>query len=362
MTRRPDTTALVAMTALGGHRVPPKVCTGDRVAVLSPSWAGPGAFPAVHELGMRVLRDVLGLVPVEYPTTRLVDAAPAQRAADLMAAFADPTIRAVLASIGGDDQITVLPHLSRDVFTADPKPFVGYSDNTNLLNWLWNLGIVGYHGGSTMVHLARPGGTHPVSLNSLRHALFTHDTVEIRPLTEFTDIHPEWSSPETLMAPLPTTIDNGWVWHNADRVVTGPTWGGNLEILHWNLAANRWIRPVSDYAGCVLLLETSEEMPTAEEVFRMLRNAGERGLLEQFPAIVVAKPKAWNLDHPLTEPERAAFRNEQYRAVLRATEAYNPQAMVVLGPDFGHTDPQYVLPYGGPMTIDGPNRRITTTY
>jgi muramoyltetrapeptide carboxypeptidase LdcA involved in peptidoglycan recycling len=36
--------------------------------------------------------------------------------------------------------------------------------------------------------------------------------------------------------------------------------------------------------------------------------------------------------------------------------------MVVLGPDFGHTDPQYVLPYGGPMTIDGPNRRITTTY
>jgi len=60
---------------------------------------------------MRVLRDDLGLIPVEYPTTRLVDASPQERAAALMSAFADPTIRAVLSTIGGDDQITVLPHV-----------------------------------------------------------------------------------------------------------------------------------------------------------------------------------------------------------------------------------------------------------
>ena len=30
--------------------------------------------------------------------------------------------------------------------------------------------------------------------------------------------------------------------------------------------------------------------------------------------------------------------------------------------DFGHTDPQYVLPYGGTMTIDGPARRLTAHY
>jgi muramoyltetrapeptide carboxypeptidase LdcA involved in peptidoglycan recycling len=71
----------------------------------------------------------------------------------------------------------------------------------------------------------------------------------------------------------------GWAWHQPTRVVTAPTWGGNLEILHSNLAASRWIRPAEDYAGCILLLETSEERPAAEEVFRMLRNFGERGLL-----------------------------------------------------------------------------------
>lgn len=341
---------------------PPRVRPGDRVAVLSPSWAGPGVFPAVHEVSMRVLRDELDLVPVEYPTTRQVDATPAERAADLMAAFADPDIRGVLASIGGEDQITVLPHLDPAPFLADPKPFCGYSDNTNLLNWLWNLGIVGYHGGSTMVHLARPGGIHPVSVDSLRAALFTHGERAIAPVPSFADVNCDWADPATLDVDLPQTAEPGWHWHNAEHVVTGRTWGGNLEVLHWNLAANRWIRPPEDYAGCVLLLETSEELPAATIVFRMLRDMGERGLLHQFPAVVVAKPKAWALDHRLDDDAREAYRVGQREAVLAALAEYNPTAMAVFGPDFGHTDPQYVIPYGGPMTVDGPARRLTVTY
>jgi hypothetical protein len=40
--------------------VPAKVSAGDRVAVVSPSFAAPGMFPAVQELAMRRLRDELG--------------------------------------------------------------------------------------------------------------------------------------------------------------------------------------------------------------------------------------------------------------------------------------------------------------
>jgi muramoyltetrapeptide carboxypeptidase LdcA involved in peptidoglycan recycling len=145
-------------------------------------------------------------------------------------------------------------------------------------------------------------------------------------------------------------------------VVTAPTWGGNLEVLHWNLAANRWIRPVQDYSGCVLLLETSEEVPSAEEVFRMLRNAGERGLLQQFPAVVVATAKATALGNVKTQDERARYRDEQRAAILRALDHYNPEAMAVFGVDFGHTDPQWILPYGGQITVDGPARRITAHF
>jgi muramoyltetrapeptide carboxypeptidase LdcA involved in peptidoglycan recycling len=339
---------------------PAKLDPGERVAVVSPSFAAPGVFPAKHELAMRRLRDELGLEPVEYPTTRRVDAAAKDRAADLMAAFADPSIKAVLATIGGDDQLTVLPFLDPTAIT--PKPFVGYSDNTNLLNWLWNLGIAGYHGGSTMVHLGRGARPHPVSLGSLRAALLTGGDVELHPVDEFSDEEISWHDPRSLEESGPTQPAPGWYWHQPDRVVTAPTWGGNLEILHWNLAADRWIRPVADYAGCVLLVETSEEMPPADEVFRMLRNAGERGLLAQFPAFIVGTAKAANLGHTPPREDRRRYREEQRAAVLRALRDYNPSAMAVFDVDIGHTDPQWIVPFGGSMTVDGPGRKIIAHY
>jgi len=132
---------------------------GDKVAVLSPSFAAPGLAPAVHEQALKRLAEVTGLVPVEFPTTRKLGASARERADDLNAAFADPEILAVLATIGGEDQITVIPYLDADLVLNDPKPFVGYSDNTNILNWLWTNGVPGYYGGSTQVHLG-PGLIH----------------------------------------------------------------------------------------------------------------------------------------------------------------------------------------------------------
>ncbi|MFI5494472.1 LD-carboxypeptidase [Actinoplanes sp. NPDC051859] len=340
---------------------PPKLSPGDRVAVLSPSSAAPALFPAVHEQSLRRLRAELGLELVEFPSTRR-QSTPQERAADLTAAYADPTIRAVFATIGGDDQITVLRHLDPAPFLADPKPFFGFSDNTNLLNWLWHHGIAAYHGGSTMVFFGRAAGPGPQMSASLRAALFTGGELEIAPAETFREEELDWADPIALTGSVPSYPSPGRHWHRPDRVVSGPTWGGCLEILHWTLAANRWMRPVEDYAGCVLLLETSEEMPSGAEVFDMLRNFGERGLLEQFPAALVATAKATALFNPRTIEQRTAFREEQREAVLRAFATYNPEAMVVFGVDFGHTDPQWVLPYGGRVTIDGPARRITAAY
>jgi len=152
---------------------PPKPGPGDQVAVLSPSAGLPEVFPRPFELGLARLRDEFGLVPVEYLATRRMGASGADRAAGIHAAFADPGIAAVIASIGGDDQITVLPHLDAGLLRAHPKPFFGYSDNTCLLAYLASLGIVGYHGGSVMVEFGRPAKMHPVTAASLRAALFT---------------------------------------------------------------------------------------------------------------------------------------------------------------------------------------------
>jgi hypothetical protein len=59
---------------------PPKAAPGDKVAVLSPSFAAPAVAPEVHEQAMLRLRELTGLVPVEYPTTRRPAASAPRRA------------------------------------------------------------------------------------------------------------------------------------------------------------------------------------------------------------------------------------------------------------------------------------------
>ncbi|MEV0943761.1 S66 peptidase family protein [Micromonospora wenchangensis] len=340
---------------------PTKPKPGDRVAVVSPSAGLAGLFPHVYELGLRRLREELGLEPVEYPTTRQTRADPRDRARDLTAAFADPTVTAVLATVGGDDLITVTPHLDDAVLRANPKPYFGYSDNTNVLNHLYRLGMVAYHGGSVLVHLGRPGAPHPLTLDSLRAALFTSDWYELTPAPQWGDEPGDWRNPATLAVEPPMLPGEGWRWRGPPTVVEGRTWGGCLEILHWLMATDR-VPSAAELAGSVLVVETSNELPDAQEVFRIVRNMGERGLLAAFPAVVVGRPKAWDFERPLPVAERLAWGAAQRGAVVRALTAYRPDAVVVFDVDLGHTDPQLIVPYGGEIRVDAIERRILVRY
>jgi muramoyltetrapeptide carboxypeptidase LdcA involved in peptidoglycan recycling len=53
-----------------------------------------------------------------------------------------------------------------------------------------------------------------------------------------------------------------------------------------------------------------------------------------------------------------AKRAEQRDTVIDVVHAYNADAVVVVGPPFGHTRPQWIVPYGGFMTVDGASRRL----
>ncbi|MCC2334976.1 S66 family peptidase [Cellulomonas wangsupingiae] len=341
--------------------LPPKAVPGDRVAVVSPSFAAPGFAPAVHEQALRRLVEATGLVPVEYPTTRQLGASPQDRARDLNAAFADPTIRAVLATIGGDDQILVVPHLDAAAVRADPKPFLGYSDNTNLLAWLWQQGVAGFYGGSTQVHLGPGPAVDDVHLASLRAALLTGETLTLTEPGESEDLGHDWLDPRALTEHGEREPTEPWTWAGPARSVTGPTWGGCLEVLDWLAMADRF-PPTADLEGAVLLLETSEELPSAQTVQRWVRSLGERGLLAAVAGVCVARPPVTGFEVRLDAEQRAARRAEQRDAVVGEVARYNPDAVVCVGVPFGHTRPQWIVPYGGRMTLDGATRTVTASY
>ncbi len=350
------------MPALPRLVTPAKAAPGDKVAVLSPSFAAPAVGPQVHEQAMRRLAELTGLVPVEYPTTRRLGASARDRAADLNAAFADPDIRAVLATIGGEDQITVVPHLDPDLVRADPKPFLGYSDNTNVLNWLWNHGVAGFYGGSTQVQLGPGPAVDAVHVRALRAALLTGERLEIIEPGESEDIGKDWQDPAALTEYGDREPTQPWTWAGPSRSVTGPTWGGCVEVLQWILTAGRFPADPDVLAGGVLLLESSEELIPAREVGYIMRSLGERGLLTAVDAVLVARPPTSDFEVRPGPQARAALRAEQRDTAIDMVQRYNPEAVLVVGVPFGHTRPQWILPYGGIVTVDCTAHRVWADY
>jgi muramoyltetrapeptide carboxypeptidase LdcA involved in peptidoglycan recycling len=115
-------------------------------------------------------------------------------------------------------------------------------------------------------------------------------------------------------------------------------------------------------AGGVLLLETSEELIPARELGWIVRSLGERGLLAAVDAVLVARPPTSDLTDRPSAQVRADRRAEQRDVAIETVQRYNADAVVVVGVPFGHTRPQWILPYGGEMTIDGVSQQVWADY
>lgn len=339
----------------------PKLARGDQVAVISPSSGLPQVFPWVQDLGLARMRDLFGLVPVEYPTTRTMGATLEDRARDVMAAFADPHNKAVFASIGGSDQIKLIKHLDPSIFLSNPKPFFGYSDNTHLHNFLWNLGIPSYYGGGVMNQFGMNDKMFDSTVNSLNHALFDEGEYELEVSSRYNDEGLDWSVKENLEKPRKLDANMGLVW-DGSADVEGALWGGCVESLIVQASTATYLPKDEDLEGAVLFLETAEDIPEHWVIEYLLTGFGERGWLNKFQAVLIGRPKAWEFDKQNSAEEKAKYSEEQRSIVLRVVREYNKHIPVVQNLDFGHTDPQIIVPNGGSARVMSSEQKIYLTY
>lgn len=324
------------------HLVP-----GDTVAVVSPSWGGPSLYPHVYDHGLAVLRD-WGLEVREFPSARApaerLQRDPRLRADDLGAAFADPSIRAIVPSIGGDDSIRLLPLLDEAVITANPKILMGFSDTTTLLVAGRRLGMVTFHGPSIMAGFSQMTGLPPAYRTHVHEMLFEpRSTYVYVPYDIYAEGYPHWRDPATVGQVNPLRRDDGWhVLQGAGRV-TGELLGGCLEVLDWLRGTSAW--PVGDeWSGRLLFFEPSEEKPTPLRVERILRSFGVQGIFDRVTGVLVGRAR----DH--SAEEKAAL-EAAIRGVV-AEEFGRPDLPIVANLPFGHTDPQWVLPLGVQAELD----------
>ncbi|QJC22074.1 S66 family peptidase [Arcanobacterium buesumense] len=339
---------------------PSVVHPGDKVAVLSPAWAAPAYFPQLHEQAKQRIESELGLIAVDFPTTCAMGASLADRAADVNTAFADPDIRAIFTTVGGDDEICLTKLLDPELVRQDPKPFFGYSDNTNILNWLWHNGVASFHGGATQVHLGSGPGIDPIHLLTLRSALFGDDVV-LPIVSESEDYGLDWSDPQALTHGVHREPAMPVEFIGSDQQVRAATWGGCFEVLDQLAIAGR-LPDARELEGKILMLETSEIMPPPDYVGRWIRAFGERGYLSAAAGLMFAQPVVDDRDNPVPYEVQQSRRLTYLEYVLTHVSSYRDDLLVVVGAPFGHTRPQAIIPYGGEVTLDPQAETITAHF
>ena len=139
---------------------PERLKRGDKVAIVSLSngLLGEPQFKHKLDLGQKRLEEKFGLEVVYMPNSlkgrKYLEEHPEKRAQDLMDAFKDKSIKAIICALGGLDTIRLLPYIDYEVIKNNPKIFTGFSDTTANHLMLYKAGLVSYYGPSFMCDFA----------------------------------------------------------------------------------------------------------------------------------------------------------------------------------------------------------------
>ena len=340
-----------------GFKKPQKLNPGDKVATVSPSWGGPSIFPHRYQAGIRQLKAEFGLEVVEMPHT-LKDAGwlarnPEARAADLIQAFNDSSIKGIITTIGGDDSIRLLPYMDQEVIRNNPKVFMGYSDTTISHMMCFKAGLVSFYGPTIMAGFAENGGLFPYMTKYIRQTLFQTDPIdEIKPNTDgWTVERLEWGDPANQEKKRALNPCTGWKFLQGKGIRQGHLLGGCIEVFDWLRGTELW--PSLDvWQDAILFLETSEEAPPPANVKYMLRAFAASGVLNRLSGILFGRPGG---EFPI---ERFEEYDQVIIQVVHDEEGLE-DLPIITNMDFGHTDPMFVLPYGVTAEIDCEGKKFS---
>ncbi|AWB85001.1 LD-carboxypeptidase [Corynebacterium liangguodongii] len=333
----------------------------SHIAVVAPSLQAALIGPAVHKQAMRRITSEFGFPPVEYPSVREALSAQ-QRADDINSASTQQNCKAIFAVAGGNDSITLLKYLDRNALSTSRTPFVGYSDNTAIHNFLWKLGRTSYYGGSTQIQLGPGPSVDPIQSGSIKNVLKGKGSLELLRPSHYEVRGKDWHSPLALTegglrSPYPE-----YLWAGDPKITKGRSWGGCVQTL-LQLAVMNELPTPRQLRDAILFLELSDEHLGDGNVLKLVRAFGEAGYFNAVGAILFGLPPHSISQGPakLAVPNPSAATN-LLSAVSSEIGRYNDKLPRVLGVPIGHLRPQYVIPYGGTIEVDSINRTVRVYY
>jgi muramoyltetrapeptide carboxypeptidase len=295
---------------------PPRLRPGDSVGLIAP--AGPLKSQDELQFGIKQIESIgLRAVVGKHAMDRnfYLAGSDAARAEDVNTFASDPQIRGIFALRGGYGTMRILDLIDYAAIAADPKPMLGFSDLTALLNVItMRTGLVTFH-----APVAAASTYTPIVVSEIQAAVMSAQPIG------------------TLQNATTVTVTPG--------VARGKLVGGNLTLVS-ALAGTPYAVPC---ANNILLLEDVHEEPY--QVDQLMTTLALTGALHSAAGIAAGtfmEPDRKQADEP--SPELAWTLHD------RLTLSGRP---AVYGMQFGHISNQWVLPLGLNATLDASAGTLT---
>lgn len=345
---------------------PPALKPGDTVAFISPSERMNLTHPKVVARAAKLFQTRGYSVKTFFTQDNGVQSSIANRIAEIRDAFFDPSVTAIICTIGGTTFSELIPTLLADKdlcnhIRQNPKIFVGTSDITGFHWFLYAAtGLRTFYGPSAIPELGTADSiddeTSPLAF-CVRH-LF-RAIAQPEPLGDIARspvYAPEFASffykggdsvevQEVVEAPK-------WQWLRNGKG-QGRLFGGCLTLCV-RLNGIPALRP--DWRGRIVFLETAGgDTNPPIRVQAAVADLIAHGVFEEVAGLVIGRPHGYTTKEQL-DTYAGIFQSLLCEGRLGAS---GPQFPILFGVDVGHTTPMVTLPYDAMTLLDSNNDQFS---
>lgn len=330
---------------------PSKLNRGDTIATISPSWGCAGA-PRVkwqYNLGVQRLKDI-GLKVVAAPNsmkgTTYLDKHPEARAEDLMWAFENKEVKAIIANIGGNDSVRLIPYLKSDIIKANPKILCGYSDIMTLHLYCYRLGLSTFYGDNLLTTIGDAERWHPYSKFWFQKVLFDNSPIgTIAPSDDWTYDNNKHTDPNYTRKYL---SNKGYSRVQGKGTVRGKLFGGHGTLMEYDEDCGITLEKL-DFDNSIFFFEDIPEICDPQYIESFFDWLGSKGYLQLINGIIIGKMRSPDSFEPFAEKIKKVV-----------SDKYGLPSMPIMGEmNFGHASPICILPYGAEAELDIDNLKFT---
>jgi len=331
---------------------PPKLKFGDTICLISPSSGmaklvphrAEKAISNLNKAGFKIKVGKNALKNLNYAS-----ASPQERALDLMEAFLDPEVKAIMSFIGGYCSNQILKYLDFDIIRKNPKILVGYSDTTiPLLAIHTQTGICTYYGPAALTQFGENPDVFEYTLNYFKKALIEDGPIgDVFPSEFWTDQVLDWFKKLDQRSKRQTFPNQGWKWIKEGEA-KGPLIGGCLVSLI-NLAGTKYW---PNFNNAILFWETPESDGNIHQGISIpktadcLEHLNELGVFNKISGMIIGRPVGYS---EANHEELICFLKDFFS---------NYNFPVLYNVNFGHSDPIITIPIGQTGVLNSDNNQF----